>query len=137
MLSPLQGEEDSLVPIDEDSAFTTGHIFTNLCTSIAVDGNEAERETMISLLFKVLQKQRPNDFYELINQFSVRRQMNEGRYARIGDAYYFITNIFYLSSQMSDRCRSVIEKEIDKIKTEYQQRVPVATKTTDLTVEQK
>lgn len=68
---------------------------------------------------------------------NLRRQTTDEQYSRIGDAFHFITNIFHVSSQLSERCRILIEKEIEKFKIEYQQREPVATKTSDLTVEQK
>ncbi len=63
--------------------------------------------------------------------------MTSNHSSRIGDSYHFISNIFRLSSQMDKQCRVVIEKEIEKLKTQYQQRQPVITKTSDLTAEQK
>lgn len=68
---------------------------------------------------------------------NLRRQTTDERYSRIGDAFHFITNILHLSSQLSERCRILIENQIEKFKMEFQQREPVATKTSDLTVEQK
>lgn len=123
--------------VEPNSTFSTENIFINLYTPLNIDSNENERETLISLLFKILQKQHPNDFYQLINQMNLRRQTTDEQYSRIGDAFHFITNIFHVSSQLSERCRILIEKEIEKFKIEFQQREPVATKTSDLTVEQK
>jgi len=63
--------------------------------------------------------------------------MTTNHSSRIGDGYYFLSNIFRLSSQMNKQCRLMIEQEIDKLKIQYQQRQPVITKSSDLTAEQK
>lgn len=74
----------------------------------------------------------------MINNLSVQlKSKNVNSSSRIGDGFYFISNIFYLSSQMNEQCRLLIEQEIDKLKIQYQQRQPTSTKTSDLTTEQK
>jgi pyrroloquinoline quinone (PQQ) biosynthesis protein C len=92
---------------------------------------------MITLLLKILHKQRSNDYHDLLNHFSLGRATSDQSFSRIGDSYHFLSNILHLSSQMSEQCRVHITQEIEKIKTEHQQRQPVATKASDLTVEQK
>jgi hypothetical protein len=129
--------------VDENSeeigAFKTNNIFTNIRTLISVSNNplstESETESIITLLFKILHKQRTNDFLDLINTISL--QTTRTNSSRIGDGYYFISNIFYLSSQMNEQCRLTIEQEIEKLKIQYQQRQPTNAKSTDLTAEQK
>jgi hypothetical protein len=98
-----------------------------------------EQESMVTLLLKILHKQRSNDYYDLIEKFSFERTSNVNGITRIGDAYHFIANILQLSSEMNASCRTFIEQEIAKIRIQHQnqQRQPTTTKTTDLTVEQK
>jgi hypothetical protein len=123
--------------IDENIAFKTNNIFTNLRTPIAIP-NESENESILTLLFKILHKQRSNDFLDVINNISIQQKIrNLNNSSRIGDGYYFISNIFYLSSKMNEQCRLLIEKEIEKLKIQYQQPQPTTTKSSDLTAEQK
>jgi hypothetical protein len=97
-----------------------------------------ESESIITLLLKILHKQRPNDFFDLINKISLEQKAtNSNNLSRIGDGYHFISNIFYLSSQMNEQCRLIIEQEIEKLKIQHQQRQPTNTKSSDLTAEQK
>jgi len=117
-------------------AFKTNNIFTNIRTSIFLS-NQSENESIITLLFKILHKQRSNDFLDLINNLSFKQKKQNNNSSRIGDGYYFISNIFYLLSQMNEQCRLIIEQEIEKYKIQYQQRQPTNTKSSDLTAEQK
>ncbi|CAF4448623.1 unnamed protein product, partial [Adineta steineri] len=97
-----------------------------------------ETESIITLLFKILHKQRSNDFIGIINNISIQlKTSNYKNSSRIGDGYYFLTNILHLSSQMNEQCRLIIEQEIEKLKTQYQQRQSTNTKLSDLTAEQK
>ena len=100
-----------------------------------VGGNESEN--IITLLLKILHKQRSNDYHDLLAHFSLGRTASDQSFSRIGDSYHFLSNILHLASQMSDHCRVYIQQEIEKIQTEDQQRQPVTTKASDLTVEQK
>ncbi len=123
-------------------AFKTNNIFTNMHTSISASDNsltnETENESIITLLLKILHKQRPNDFIDIINNISLQlKTTNHTNSSRIGDGCYFISNLFYLSSQMNEKCRLIIEQEIDKLKIHYQQRQTTHTKSSDLTAEQK
>jgi hypothetical protein len=119
------------------------NIFTNISTPISLSKdpltNESENESIITILLKILHKQRSNDFFELINNLSeqIKIPINLNQLSRIGDGYYFISNIFRLCSQMNEQCRLIIEQEIDKLKIQYQQRQPTLNKTSDLTAEQK
>ena len=96
-----------------------------------------ESESIVTLMLKILHKQRSNDYHDLLAHFSLGRTTSDQTFSRIGDSYHFLCNILHLASQMSDHCRVRIQKEIEKIQTEHQQRQPVATKASDLTVEQK
>ena len=68
---------------------------------------------------------------------------NHNNSSRIGDSYYFLSNILYLAAQMNVQCRVAIEQEIERLKSQYQQQQqqqqqqPTTTKTSDLTAEQK
>jgi hypothetical protein len=97
--------------------------------------NEPENESIITLLLKILHKQRSNDFYDLLNKISLTT--NAKNSSRIGNGLYFISNIFQLSSQMNEQCRVIIEQEIEKLKIQNQQRQPTTAKSSDLTAEQK
>ncbi|CAF0813761.1 unnamed protein product [Adineta ricciae] len=124
---------------EEIGAFKSNNIFQNLCTLFSI-GNESE--SMITLLLKILHKQRSNDFLELINTISARlKAANHNNSSRIGDSYYFLSNILYLAAQMNVQCHVAIEQEIEKLKGQYQQQQqqqqPTTTKTSDLTAEQK
>ena len=123
-------------------AFKTNNIFTNMHTSISVLNssltNEIETESIITLLLKILHKQRSNDFVDIINNISLQLKTSDHtNLSRIGDGCYFISNILYLSSQMNEKCRLIIEQEIEKLKIQYQQRQTTITKSSDLTAEQK
>lgn len=119
----------------EIGAFKTNNIFQNLCTPFSI---ENESESIITLLLKILHKQRSNDFLELINTISARlKEANHTNSSRIGDSYYFLSNILYLAAQMNEQCRVAIEQEIERLKSQYQQQQPTTTKTSDLTAEQK
>ncbi|CAF1000100.1 unnamed protein product [Rotaria sordida] len=145
-LSLLNGEDTSPMAVDENSedivAFKTNNIFTNIRTRIFMSHNplknETEAESIITLLLKILHKQRSNDFFNIINNISLQQKINNPKdMSRIGDAYYFISNIFSLSSQMNEQCRITIKQEIEKFKTQHQQQQPTNTKTSELTAEQK
>ena len=89
-------------------------------------------------MLKILQKQRPTDFYELINRLSLEKNTNPTIFSRIGDSYHFIANLFQMASQLNEQCRHCIEREINRIEhLHQQQQQAVATKTSDLSVEQK
>jgi hypothetical protein len=103
--------------------------------------HDGEEETMIALLFKILHRQRPNDFFELINCLTLTRCTSNDSLSRMGDAYHFISNLLTLSASVDRTCRSCIEAEIEKIKLEHQQQQQqqrsTATKASDLTADQK
>ncbi|CAF0827696.1 unnamed protein product [Adineta steineri] len=140
-LSILNGKETSPMTTDvnpeETLTFKTNDIFQNMHT-LLTPPNENETESIITLLFKILHKQRSNDFIGIINNISIQlKTSNYKNSSRIGDGYYFLTNILHLSSQMNEQCRLIIEQEIEKLKTQYQQRQSTNTKLSDLTAEQK
>ncbi|CAF5077451.1 unnamed protein product [Rotaria magnacalcarata] len=144
-LSIINGDDSSPMAVDENSediaAFKTNNIFTNICIRVFVSlnplKNEPETESIITLLLKILHKQRSNDFFDLITNIPPQKTTNPKDISRIGDRFYFITNILSLSSQMNEQCRTTITQEIEKFKTQFYQQQPTNTKSTDLTAEQK
>ncbi|CAF4410662.1 unnamed protein product, partial [Adineta steineri] len=101
---------------EETLTFKTNDIFQNMHT-LLTPPNENETESIITLLFKILHKQRSNDFIGIINNISIQlKTSNCKNISRIGDGYYFLTNILHLSSQMNEQCRLIIEQEIEKLK---------------------
>ncbi|CAF4311703.1 unnamed protein product [Rotaria sp. Silwood2] len=127
---------------EEIVAFKTNNIFTNIRTRVFISHNplknESETESIITLLLKILHKQRSQDFVDLINNISLQQKPDKPKnMSRIGDSYYFISNIFSLSSQMNEQCRIAIKQEIEKLKAQYQQQQPAIPKSSELTAEQK
>ncbi|CAF4813957.1 unnamed protein product, partial [Rotaria sp. Silwood1] len=144
-LSLLNAEDTSPMAVDENSeeiaAFKTNNILTNIRTRVFVSlnplKNESETDSIITLLLKILHKQRSHDFVDIINNISLKPKTDNAKnISRIGDSYYFITNIFSLSSQMNEQCRITIKQEIEKLKAQYQQQQPTSTKSSELTTEQ-
>lgn len=126
----------------ETTPMNSNDIFTNIRTLVPLPSSpfnkESESESIITLLLKILHKQRSNDFLEIITNLSLQAPTtNLSSSSRIGDGLHFISNIFRLSSQMNEQCRLVIVQEIEKLKIQYQQRQPTTSKTADLTAEQK
>ena len=66
-----------------------------------------------------------------------RRSTELKNLSRIGDSYYFISNIFFLLSQMNEECSMKIKREIENFKIHCQKQTATNTKSTDLTAEQK
>ncbi|UJR15883.1 hypothetical protein I4U23_002808 [Adineta vaga] len=140
-LSLLNADNTSSMTVDIDSeetmAFKTNNIFKNIYTPSPIL-NGSEHESIITLILKILHKQRSNDFIDLINTISLcLKKVDYNNSLRIGDGAYFLTNILYLAAKMNEQCRIVIEQEIEKLKTQHLQRQPTTTKTSDLTAEQR
>ena len=127
--------------MDEPMAFKTNDIFLNIRTptSLPTDApmDEAERESILTLLLKVLHKQRPNDFFDLIQHLPLQSTLIDADVSRIGDAYHFISNLFRLICRMDEPCRISLQQEIDKLRVQHQQQPSVSSKSSDLTSEQK
>lgn len=95
---------------------------------------------MITLLLKILQKQRPNDFPTLIERILNEPNFNSTSSTRIGDNFSFISNLLDLAGKRDADCRRNIEQELRQIKLEYQQQQQTPTvgnKISDLSAEQK
>lgn len=131
----------SPMSMEEHVAFKTNNIFLNIRTptNLPTDtpNDEAERESILTLLLKVLHKQRPNDFFDLIDRLPLPSTTVNPDVSRIGDAYYFISNLFHLICRTDEPCRVSLQKEIDKLKVQHQQQPSASSKPSDLTSEQK
>ena len=125
----------------EPIAFKTNDIFLNIRTPTSLPtetpSDEVERESILTLLLKVLHKQRPNDFFDLIDQLPLPSTALHPDISRIGDAYHFISNLFHLICRTDEPCRVSLQQEIDKLKVQHQQQPSVSSKSSDLTSEQK
>ena len=121
--------EENFIPMKSDD------IFVNIRTVLPLSNGY---ESILTLLLKVLHKQRSNDFLDLISNLSLQpRTTTMDTSSRIGDGFRFISNIFRLCSDNNEQCRLIIHEEIEKLKVQYQQRQPATTKASDLTAEQK
>ena len=113
-------------------------IFVNIRTVIPLPNGY---ESILTLLLKILHKQRHHDFLELISNLSLQSRTtttnDNDALSRIGDAFHFISNIFRLCANNNEQCRLIIHEEIEKLKVQYQQRQPATSKASDLTAEQK
>jgi hypothetical protein len=125
----------------EPIAFQTNDIFLNIRTPTVLPtdapSDEAERESILTLLLKVLRNQRPNDFFDLITHLPLQSTSSNPDVSRIGDAYHFISNLFRLICRTDEPCRVSLKQEIDKLKVQHQQQPSVSSKSSDLTSEQK
>lgn len=121
--------EENFIPMKSDE------IFVNIRTVLPLSNGY---ESILTLLLKVLHKQRSNDFLDLISNLSLQpRTTTTDTSSRIGDGFHFISNLFRLCSNNNEQCRLIIHEEIEKLKVQHQQRQPTTTKASDLTAEQK
>jgi hypothetical protein len=141
--SPMSMDEHSVSvnQREEPIAFQTNDIFLNIRTPTVLPtdapSDEAERESILTLLLKVLHKQRPHDFFDLLNHLPSQSAILNPDVSRIGDAYHFISNLFRLICRADEPCRVSLQQEIDKLQVQHQQQPSVSSKSSDLTSEQK
>lgn len=122
--------DENFIPMKSDD------IFVNIRTVLPLSTGY---ESILTLLLKVLHKQRSHDFLELISNLSLqsRTTTTDTSSSRIGDGFHFLSKIFRLCSNNNEQCRLIIHEEIEKFKVQYQQRPTATTKASDLTAEQK
>lgn len=106
----------------------------SILSSIRSSSNPSE--TLVTILLEILHKQRPNDYLDLIVRLSNQLKIRQN--SRIGDSYHFLSNLFQLIVEIDQEYFNLIQKEIEKLKLQFQQKqTTVTTKTSDLTAEQK
>ena len=93
------------------------------------------------MLLKVLRKQHRSGYEDLITRLPDKLRTHQ--HSRIGDSYNFLLNLFQLIIKIDEKYVDLIEREVDILKTEFQQKQTTTTSTHsttnagDLSAEQK
>ncbi|CAF0753954.1 unnamed protein product [Didymodactylos carnosus] len=108
-------------------------VYTQTSTKITTV-SEYVNESIISLLLKILYRMRLDTFFDIMK--SILNNECKPSTSRIGDGQYFISQILARCIQSSEKCRSHVNNETNKLKTLYSNQKPSGTKA-DMTMEQK